>query len=93
VKYEVLGLGTPAAAPHGMERTCEAIVVPRTAVALARAVGDPALFLRAASGPRALDGDDALAGEERVIRTRIACGLRDARMPEALASSEWALFR
>jgi hypothetical protein len=47
-------------------------------VALARPVGDPAMFLRASAPLLALDGDDALLAEARAAAGRIAYELHDA---------------
>jgi tetratricopeptide (TPR) repeat protein len=90
VKYEVVGLGTRAAALHGLGRTREAIRDLQTAVPLARRVGDPAQFLRAASGLLALDGDDALASEASAATARIARALPDARMQSAVLTGHWS---
>jgi tetratricopeptide (TPR) repeat protein len=90
VKYEVIGLGTRAAALHGLGRTREAIRDLRTAVALARRVGDPAQFMRAASGLLALDGDDALAREASAVKKRIAHALPEARMRDAVVRGCWS---
>jgi tetratricopeptide (TPR) repeat protein len=76
VKYEVVGLGTRAAALHGLGRTREAIRDFQTAVLLARRFGDPAQFVRAASGLLALDGDDALRREASAVTARIASAYR-----------------
>jgi hypothetical protein len=61
-------------------------------VTLARRVGDPAQFLRAASGLLALDGDDALADEANGARMRIARALPDARMRDAVVMGHWSVF-
>ena len=79
VKYRVLGLGTRAEALRALGRAREAIADLRSAVALARPVGDPTLFLRAATGLLAVDGDDALAAEATTTAERIARALPDAR--------------
>ena len=80
VKYRVLGLRTRAEALRRLGRVREAIPDLRSAVALARPVGDPALFLRAATGLLAVDGNDALAAEASTTAERIARALPDARM-------------
>ena len=92
VKYEVVGLGTRAAALHGLGRTRDALRDLQTAVPLARRVGDPAQFLRAASGLLALDGDDALASEASAVKARIARSLPDARMCDAAITGRWSAF-
>jgi DNA-binding SARP family transcriptional activator len=71
VKYEVTGLTTRAQSLIGLSHTKEAIVDLRTAVALARPIEDPALFLRPAAALLMLDGDDALAEEGRAAVNRI----------------------
>jgi DNA-binding SARP family transcriptional activator/tetratricopeptide (TPR) repeat protein len=92
VKYEVVGLGTRAAALNSLGRTREAIRDLQTAVALARQVGDPAQFLRAASGLLVLDGHDALANEARAAAARIAGALPDACMRNAVVTGHWSAF-
>ena len=86
VKYEVLGLSTRARALHALGRTRESIETLRTAVAVARPVGDPSLFLRAAVALLDLDGDDVLAAEAAATVGRIACTLPDARMRDCFES-------
>jgi hypothetical protein len=49
-------------------------------VALARPTADLALFLRAATGLIAIDGDDALADEAQEVMARIAANLPDPDM-------------
>jgi len=61
-------------------------------VPLARKVGDPAQFVRAASGLLALDGDDALAAEASAAMARIARALPDARMRHAVLTGQWSVF-
>jgi tetratricopeptide (TPR) repeat protein len=77
VKYEVLGMQTHAQALAALGRTKEAIVNLRSAVERARPVGDPALFLRVASGLLAIEGDDELLAETRVTIDRMAAPLPD----------------
>jgi hypothetical protein len=88
VKYQVLGLGTRAQALAGLGRTHEAIADLRSVVDLARPVGDPAMFLRAATGLLALDGDDTLAAEARAAADSIAAALPDAEMRRRFAEAE-----
>jgi hypothetical protein len=90
VKYEVLGLGTRAVALHNIGRTHEAIGSARRAVELSRSVGDPALFLRSASGLLVLDGDDALAAEAGATKARIACAVTDARVRDSVIRGKWS---
>jgi tetratricopeptide (TPR) repeat protein len=77
-KYEVLGLVTRAAGLTASGRSREALAALESAVALARPVGDPALFLRAAAGLLAIGGSDALAAEGRAVCLRVAEGLSDS---------------
>jgi hypothetical protein len=77
VKYEVLGLQTRAAVLHAQGRTRKAIGELRRAVASAKSMGDPAIFLRAAMALLALDGDDALADAAASTATRISQALPD----------------
>src|SRR5207249_6074667 len=65
-KYEVLALATRASALVGLGRASGAVMDLRAAVRVARAVADPALFVRSASALLAIDGDDTLAAETRV---------------------------
>ncbi|MDP9369760.1 MAG: tetratricopeptide repeat protein, partial [Chloroflexota bacterium] len=76
-KYEVFGLMTRAQALTALGRAKEASADLRSAVALARPVGDPSLFLRSAAGLLAVDGDDALAAEGRTVFRRIAEAIPD----------------
>ena len=80
VKYQVIALTTRAQALIELDRTKEAITELRAAVTLARPTGDSALFLRAAAGLIAVDGDDALADEARAVVDRIAESLPDPDM-------------
>jgi tetratricopeptide (TPR) repeat protein len=80
VKYQVAGLGTRGQALAALGRTHGAIADLRRGVDLARPVGDPALFLRAASELLAVDGDDMLAVEARVVAERISAALPDHTM-------------
>jgi hypothetical protein len=80
VKYEVTGLTTRARSLIRLGRSNEAIVDLRTALALARPVGDPALFLPPACELLRLDGDDELAEEGRAAVNRIAGALPDGDM-------------
>jgi tetratricopeptide (TPR) repeat protein len=92
VKYEVIGYATHAAALHGLGRTREAIDDLQQAVAIARPVGEPALFLRAARALLALDGNDALAAETSSIAARVAAALPDPRMRGSVLSPAWSPF-
>jgi len=92
VKYEVLGLGTRAAALHGLGRTRAAIRELQVAVPLARRVGDPAQFVRAASGLLAFDGEESLAAEAEAARSRITTNLPDTGMREGVLAGNWSVF-
>jgi tetratricopeptide (TPR) repeat protein len=80
VKYQVVALTTRAQALTDLERTKEAITDLRSAVTLARPTEDLSLFLRAAGGLLAVDGDDALAEEAQAVVDRIAEHLPDPEM-------------
>jgi tetratricopeptide (TPR) repeat protein len=80
VKYQVVGLTTRAQALIDLARTKEAIKDLQAAVTLARPTEDLALFVRAAAGLLAIDGDDALAHEAQAVVDRIAEGLPDPDM-------------
>jgi tetratricopeptide (TPR) repeat protein len=80
VKYQVVALTTQAQALIDLERTKEAITDLRSAVTLARPTEDLSLFLRAAGGLLAVDGDDALAEEAQAVVDRIAEHLPDPEM-------------
>ena len=88
VKYEVLGRTTRAQALCALGRTRDAIDELNRALVLARPVGDPALFLRAATGMLSLAGDDGLAAETGAAVQRIASALPDAGMRRRFASSD-----
>ena len=80
VKYQVVALTTRAQALIDLDHTKEAITDLRAAVMLARPTGDSALFLCAAAGLIAVDGDDALANEAQTAIARIAESLPDPEM-------------
>jgi tetratricopeptide (TPR) repeat protein len=65
VKYEALGLHARARALLAVDRTDEAIADLRSAAAIARRIGCPALLVRAAAELLPLAGDDALLAEAR----------------------------
>ena len=88
VKYEVAGLLTRGQALAVQGKGREAICDLRHAVALARPVGDPAMFLRAASALLALDGDGDLAAEARAATKRIAAALPDEEMRRRFEAAE-----
>jgi DNA-binding SARP family transcriptional activator len=71
-KYEAAALITRAGSRAGHGRRPEALADLDRALAIARASGDPALLLRAATPRLALDGDDRLAQEVRALEQQIA---------------------
>jgi tetratricopeptide (TPR) repeat protein len=75
VKYEVAGWETRGKALAAQGRTREAIADLETAVALARPVGDPAMFLHASTALLAIAGDEALAAEARAAARQISAAL------------------
>jgi DNA-binding SARP family transcriptional activator/tetratricopeptide (TPR) repeat protein len=79
-KYEVLGLCTRAVALRGLGRAREAIEVLRTAVPLARRIGDLSVFLRAAALLLEIEGDGTLAIEAAATTARIVGEMPNARM-------------
>lgn len=88
LKYQVIGLGTRASGLIALNRTREALVDFRYAVALARGLGDPALFLRAAAWLLEVDGDDALATEAHAAVERIIGALPDEGMRRRFKAAE-----
>jgi tetratricopeptide (TPR) repeat protein len=88
VKYHALGLSTRGQALLALGRRQEAIADLRAAVALARPIGDPALFVRIGAGLLAADGDDALAGELGAAVARIAASLPNADMRRRFEAAE-----
>jgi hypothetical protein len=88
VKYEVIGLTTRAQALLALGRANEAILDLESAVATARPVGDPALFLRPAAALLAVDGNSALAAEAGSAVRRIAAALPNADTQRRFAAAE-----
>lgn len=70
-KYLVMGLETRARALAGLGRKVEAIKDLQLAVQSARKMGDPALFLRAATTLLSTAGEDSLLEEARATARRI----------------------
>src|SRR5262249_45119422 len=87
-KYEALGLGTRAAASISLGRRAPAVRDLRSAVQVARIVGDPALFLRSAAALLAVDGDDALLREARTTAETILSHLPTAEMRKRFQSAD-----
>ena len=88
VKYQVAGLETRAKAFASLGRKHEAIAGLRNALELARPVGDPAMFLRAASSLLTLDGNDALLAETRAAALQIIAALPDEEMIHRFKAAE-----
>jgi tetratricopeptide (TPR) repeat protein len=88
VKYQVAGLRARGQALVALARTHEAIAALRSAVELARTLGDPATFLRAASSLLPLAGDGDLAAEARAAANSIAAALPDERMRHRFLDAE-----
>jgi ATP/maltotriose-dependent transcriptional regulator MalT len=76
-KYEALALETRGKALERLGRKREALADLRRAVEVARPVGDPAMFLRAAAELLTYDGDDSLLAEAYETAERIAAELPD----------------
>jgi tetratricopeptide (TPR) repeat protein len=88
VKYEALGLTTRGQALVAVGRRADALADLGRAVGLARQVGDPALFIRAASARLAVDGREALALEVRASVERIAMALPDEGLRRSFEAAE-----
>jgi tetratricopeptide (TPR) repeat protein len=88
VKYQTTGLETRAKALTSLGRKHEAIASLGSAVELARPVGDPAMFLRAAVALLTLEGDDALLAEARTTALRIIGALRDEKIIRCFTAAE-----
>jgi serine/threonine protein kinase/tetratricopeptide (TPR) repeat protein len=87
-KYVVMGLETRARALAALGRQEEAIRDARNAVRLARAMRDPALFLRAAATLLTTDGDDALLAETRTTARKISAELPTDSMRRCFEAAE-----
>jgi tetratricopeptide (TPR) repeat protein len=87
-KYVVAGLETRGKSFAALGRVHEALDDFRRAVQLARAMGDPALLLRASSSLLATEGDDALLSEARATARRIISELPNAEMRRRFESAE-----
>ena len=88
MKYQATGLETRAKALTALGCKHEALVDLRSAVELARSVGDPAMFLRAAISLLALDGNDQLLAETRTMAQRIIAALPDEEMIRRFTAAE-----
>lgn len=87
-KYQVMGLDSRARALAGLGRKHAAIRTLERAVQLARVIGDPALFLRAATTLLSMGGDDSLFKDSRETAHRILAELPDAQMRRYFLSAE-----
>jgi class 3 adenylate cyclase/tetratricopeptide (TPR) repeat protein len=87
-KYVVMGLETRARGLAAVGRHKEAVSDARNAVRLARAVCDPALFLRAAATLLTTDGDDALLAETRTTARKISAELPTDSMRRSFEAAE-----
>jgi class 3 adenylate cyclase/tetratricopeptide (TPR) repeat protein len=87
-KYEVLALTTHAEALARLGRTHAALRDLHEAVGTARSVGDPALFVHAASPLLTREGSDALANEARTAATQILGHLPTHQMRQRFQSAE-----
>jgi tetratricopeptide (TPR) repeat protein len=88
VKYHVFGLGTRASALAALGRKHEAITDARRAVDLIRPIQAPALFVRAAAGLLALEGDDVLLAEARDAVQRTSAALTSDLMRARFEAAE-----
>jgi len=88
IKYVVVGLETRASALATVGRTREATADLRDAVELARGMGDPALFLRAATRLLAIDGNDQLLEETRTTAAGIVAQLPNAEMQRQFQAAQ-----
>jgi tetratricopeptide (TPR) repeat protein len=87
VKYQALGLEVRARAHRGLGHDRLAIRDLNTGLALARTLGDPALFLRLATALLAFDGDEALEAEARLTTERILAALPEGETRRAFVAA------
>jgi tetratricopeptide (TPR) repeat protein len=87
-KYHAIGLDTRARALAAQGRTKAALVDLRSAVELARTMGDPALLLRVAATLLPIEGDLALAADAAAAIKRISTALPDAEMRRRFAAAD-----
>ena len=88
LKYEVAGLLTCGQTLVALGQESQGITDLRRAVELARLLGDPAIFLRAATVLLSLDGDDVLLAEALATTETIAAALPDDEMLHAFQAAE-----
>jgi len=79
-KYVTAGLETRGKALVALGRTREAIADLRSALQLARKMGDPAMSLRVANTLLATEGDDELLAEARMLAAKIIAELPTEEM-------------
>jgi class 3 adenylate cyclase/tetratricopeptide (TPR) repeat protein len=87
-KYWALGLETRARSLLSLGRKQQAVRDLRKAVSLARKIGDPALFLRAATTLLGVEGSDKLLLDTRQTARRILENLPDADMRRQFEAAE-----
>jgi tetratricopeptide (TPR) repeat protein len=87
VKYQALGLEVRARAHRGLGHDQLAIRDLNTGLALARTLGDPALFLRLATALLAFDGDEALEAEARLTMERVLAALPEGETRRAFLAA------
>jgi hypothetical protein len=87
-KYVVAGLETRGKCFAAIGKIPEALDDFRRAVRLARAMGDPALLLRASSSLLATEGDDVLLSETRAIARGIIAELPNQEMRRRFEAAE-----
>jgi tetratricopeptide (TPR) repeat protein len=88
LKYQASGLEIRARALAALGRTHEAIALLQNAVDLVRPIGDPAMFLRAATALLSLSGDDALVAEAQARAQMIVEALPDEDLIHAFLTAE-----
>jgi tetratricopeptide (TPR) repeat protein len=88
VKYHALSLEARAKALMMLGQTHEAIADLKSATALVRSMGDPAIFLRVAISLLTLEGNDALLAETQATAQRIIAALPDEEMRRHFEAAE-----
>ncbi len=88
VKYESLGLWTRGRAMAASGRKHEAIADLGKAIEISRPIGDPAMFLRAATALLEIEGSDALLTEARTTARKILAQLPDEDMRRRFEAAE-----
>ena len=88
VKYHILALDTRARALIELQRAPEAIAGLHEALAMARDLADPAVFLRPATTLLGVDGEDALLRETQTIIDRIIAAIPTQSMRRVFEAAE-----